>query len=113
MPSAGFEPVTTATKRPQTYALDRAATEVDQLVPKTANIFAAPFIFRSLNFHSFLSFSPFRVFSFQILSLFPCFTYFCFPTPSCITAVINHKTNDRRPCALSSAANILHKSNLI
>jgi hypothetical protein len=28
MPSAGFEPVTTATKRPQTYALDRAATEV-------------------------------------------------------------------------------------
>jgi hypothetical protein len=28
MPSAGFEPVTPATKRPQTYALDRAATEV-------------------------------------------------------------------------------------
>jgi hypothetical protein len=28
MPSAGFEP---ATKRPQTYALDRAATEVGQI----------------------------------------------------------------------------------
>jgi hypothetical protein len=28
MPSAGFEPATAATKRPQTYALDRAATEV-------------------------------------------------------------------------------------
>jgi hypothetical protein len=28
MPPAGFEPATTATKRPQTYALDRAATEI-------------------------------------------------------------------------------------
>jgi hypothetical protein len=28
MPSAGFEPATPATKRPQTYALDRAVTEV-------------------------------------------------------------------------------------
>jgi hypothetical protein len=28
MPSAEFEPATPATKRPQTYALDRAATEV-------------------------------------------------------------------------------------
>jgi hypothetical protein len=28
MPSAGFEPATPATKRPQTYALDRAGTEV-------------------------------------------------------------------------------------
>jgi hypothetical protein len=28
MPSAGFETATPATKRPQTYALDRAATEV-------------------------------------------------------------------------------------
>jgi hypothetical protein len=28
MPSAEFEPVTPATMRPQTYALDRAATEV-------------------------------------------------------------------------------------
>jgi hypothetical protein len=28
MPSAGFQPATPATKRPQTYALDRAATEV-------------------------------------------------------------------------------------
>jgi hypothetical protein len=27
MPSAGFEPATPATKRPQTYASDRAATE--------------------------------------------------------------------------------------
>jgi hypothetical protein len=28
MPSAGFEPATPSTKRPQTYALERAATEV-------------------------------------------------------------------------------------
>jgi hypothetical protein len=28
MPLAGFEPATPATKRPQTYALDCAATEV-------------------------------------------------------------------------------------
>jgi hypothetical protein len=28
MPSVGFEPATPATKRPQTYTLDRAATEV-------------------------------------------------------------------------------------
>jgi hypothetical protein len=28
MPSAGFEPATPATKRPQTYPLDRAATEI-------------------------------------------------------------------------------------
>jgi hypothetical protein len=28
MPSAGFEPATPATKRTQTYALDRASTEV-------------------------------------------------------------------------------------
>jgi hypothetical protein len=31
MPSAGFESATPATKRPQTYALDRAATEVGLL----------------------------------------------------------------------------------
>jgi hypothetical protein len=30
MPSAGFEPAIPATKRPQTYALDRATTEIDQ-----------------------------------------------------------------------------------
>jgi hypothetical protein len=28
MPLAGFEPATQATKQPQTYALDRAVTEV-------------------------------------------------------------------------------------
>jgi hypothetical protein len=28
MPSAGFEPATPVTKRPQTYVLDRVATEV-------------------------------------------------------------------------------------
>jgi hypothetical protein len=32
MPSAGFEPATAATKRPQTYALDRAATEVGRII---------------------------------------------------------------------------------
>jgi hypothetical protein len=30
MPSAGFVPATPATKRPQTYALDRAATGIGQ-----------------------------------------------------------------------------------
>jgi hypothetical protein len=29
MPRAGFEPATPATKRPQTYDLDRAATGID------------------------------------------------------------------------------------
>jgi hypothetical protein len=28
MPRAGFEPAIPATKRPQTYALDRAVTEI-------------------------------------------------------------------------------------
>jgi hypothetical protein len=32
MPSAGFEPVTPATKPPQTYALDRAATEIGLVI---------------------------------------------------------------------------------
>jgi hypothetical protein len=32
MPSAGFEPETPATKRPHTYALDRAATEVGSII---------------------------------------------------------------------------------
>jgi hypothetical protein len=31
MPSAGFEPTILATKRPQTYALDRAATGIGKL----------------------------------------------------------------------------------
>jgi hypothetical protein len=31
MPSAGFEPAIPATKRPQTYALDRAATGIGLL----------------------------------------------------------------------------------
>jgi len=35
MPSSGFESVTPATKRPQTYALDRAATEVGIAIPNT------------------------------------------------------------------------------
>jgi hypothetical protein len=30
MPREGFEPATPATKRPQTYALDRAATGIDK-----------------------------------------------------------------------------------
>jgi hypothetical protein len=32
MPSAGFENATPPTKRPQTYALDRVATEVGNLM---------------------------------------------------------------------------------
>jgi hypothetical protein len=36
MPSAGFESATPATKRPQTYALDRAATEVGYIVVRHA-----------------------------------------------------------------------------
>jgi hypothetical protein len=34
MPWAGFEPATPETKRPQTYALERAATEVGQFTPR-------------------------------------------------------------------------------
>jgi hypothetical protein len=34
MPSAEFEPLTPATKRPQTYALDRAASEVGGRIVK-------------------------------------------------------------------------------
>jgi hypothetical protein len=37
MPSARFEPATPATKRPQTYALDRAATEVGSQITKKSN----------------------------------------------------------------------------
>jgi hypothetical protein len=32
MPQAEFEPAIPATKRPQTYALDRAATGIDAVV---------------------------------------------------------------------------------
>jgi len=32
MPSAGLEPAIPATKRPQTYTLDRAATDIGQRV---------------------------------------------------------------------------------
>jgi hypothetical protein len=32
MPAAGFEPTITASERPQTYALDRAATGMGSLV---------------------------------------------------------------------------------
>jgi hypothetical protein len=35
MPQAVFEPATSATKRPQTYALDRAATVIGTLLPLT------------------------------------------------------------------------------
>jgi hypothetical protein len=35
MPSTGFKPATPATKRPQTYALDRAATEIGYVMVKT------------------------------------------------------------------------------
>jgi hypothetical protein len=31
MPRVGFEPAIPATKRPQTYALDRAATEIGEI----------------------------------------------------------------------------------
>jgi hypothetical protein len=42
MPSAGFEPATPATKRPQTYALDRAATDVGYLLLLMTNIWIDP-----------------------------------------------------------------------
>jgi hypothetical protein len=32
MPRAGFEPATPATKRPQTYSLDRAVTGIGKLI---------------------------------------------------------------------------------
>jgi hypothetical protein len=38
MPSAEFEPATTATKRPQTYALDRVATEVGTSPLQISNV---------------------------------------------------------------------------
>jgi hypothetical protein len=37
MPSEVFEPATPATKRPQTYALDRAATEIGSFSDKLQN----------------------------------------------------------------------------
>jgi hypothetical protein len=41
MPSAGFEPATPATKRPQTYVLHRAATEVVIFGLRTSNVLEA------------------------------------------------------------------------
>jgi hypothetical protein len=38
MPRARFEPATPATKQPQTYALDRAATDVGENNTKETNI---------------------------------------------------------------------------
>jgi hypothetical protein len=43
MPSEGFEPATPATKRPQTYALDRAATEVGNIVLRISNYISSNF----------------------------------------------------------------------
>jgi hypothetical protein len=39
MPSAGFEPVIPATKRPQTYALDYAATGIGNYINKWMKFF--------------------------------------------------------------------------
>jgi hypothetical protein len=41
MPSAGFEPATPATKRPQTYVLDRAATDVGMIKSMGLKIIAS------------------------------------------------------------------------
>jgi hypothetical protein len=38
MPSAGLEPATPATRRPQTYALDRAVTGIGKLAVDACNI---------------------------------------------------------------------------
>jgi hypothetical protein len=38
MPWAGSEPATPATKRPQTYALDRAATGIDTFTSENENV---------------------------------------------------------------------------
>ena len=38
MPPVGFEPTVSAGERPQTYALDRAATGIEKVL-YTANIF--------------------------------------------------------------------------
>jgi hypothetical protein len=45
MPLAGFEPVTLATKRLQTYALDRAATGIGQGYEYRIHIFVATYCF--------------------------------------------------------------------
>jgi hypothetical protein len=53
MPSARSEPATPATKRPQTYALDRAATEIGQYLLKCTNYRARHEIFWNiLSFNS-------------------------------------------------------------
>jgi hypothetical protein len=48
MPRAGFEPVTPATKRPQTYALDRAAAGIGCLV----NYFRLLFLLKAVPLHA-------------------------------------------------------------
>jgi hypothetical protein len=57
MPSAGFEPATPATKQPQTYALDRAATEVgivstEQLKDKAVPLRAVKTLGRERKYYS-------------------------------------------------------------
>jgi hypothetical protein len=49
MPQAGFKPATPATKRPQTYALDRAATGIGD--PKVQKL-------RIFRWHSSANLSP-------------------------------------------------------
>ena len=39
MPSAGFEPAITTSERPQTYVLDRVATDIGLLHTLTVDIF--------------------------------------------------------------------------
>jgi hypothetical protein len=54
MPSAAFEPATPATKQPQTYALDRAATEVGSKhsdLPEPWNHFSGFFMGREKWLH--------------------------------------------------------------
>jgi hypothetical protein len=82
MPSTGFEPAIPASERPQTYALERAAT-------KTGSDWASSFcnqlysfvqvnVYMELYFSGLVSFSTWLCISFYtlLLTLSGCFTYY-------------------------------------
>jgi hypothetical protein len=60
MPSAGFESAIPATKRPQTYALDRAATGIVKWLYTSGKFAALPLLFSliSLKMRGMLVISP-------------------------------------------------------
>ena len=86
MPSVGFEPTVSAGERPQTYALDRAATGTGNIVISSIKfflfvLFLLYFYFSLLSF--FLSFFKFLFLWIPFLpsfsfNLFSVYTYLCF-----------------------------------